>query len=83
MPSNRSRGESGGDRSAPRDLGVPVLQGRGIAVALKSQAVIWAVEAGFTSIRTHNAQSNGPMLAVNDRLGFVRDLAQIEFLKKL
>jgi mycothiol synthase len=56
---------------------------RGIAVALKSQAVIWAREAGFTSIRTHSAQSNSPMLAINDQLGFERNHATVVYLKDL
>jgi GNAT superfamily N-acetyltransferase len=74
---------------APREVsqrltGVhPEYRGRGIAVALKSQAVIWAAEAGFTSIRTHNAQSNGPMLAINDQLGFEQKHATIVYLKDL
>ncbi len=58
-------------------------RGRGIAFALKAQSAIWAAQAGYTSIWTQNAQSNAAMLAVNDRLGFERNRATIEYLKNL
>jgi GNAT superfamily N-acetyltransferase len=58
-------------------------RGKGIATALKASAAAWAKGAGYESIRTYNAQSNAPMLAVNDKLGFVRDHATVEYRKDL
>jgi mycothiol synthase len=58
-------------------------RGRGSATALTAASATWAKDQGFTLIRTFNAQSNTPMLAVNDRLGFEREHAQIEYLKDL
>ncbi|MFI0606604.1 MAG: GNAT family N-acetyltransferase [Anaerolineae bacterium] len=45
---------------------------QGIALALKLAAVDFARREGFDSISVWNADANGPMLAVNGRLGFQR-----------
>ena len=58
-------------------------RGRGIATALKARGAIWAVESGYSWIRTHNSQSNGRMLAINDRLGFTRGHATMGYFKDL
>ena len=56
---------------------------RGIALALKVVAAMWAKQNGYTTIRTDNAQANAPMLALNDRLGFERSLGIVEYTKTL
>jgi mycothiol synthase len=58
-------------------------RGKGIATALKVAAAAWAKQTGYTSIRTYNNRGNAPMLAVNDKLGFVRDFATVEYRKNL
>jgi len=47
-------------------------RGRKIARALKDAVNQRAIQMGFTRIRTNNDTRNGPMLAVNDRLGYER-----------
>jgi GNAT superfamily N-acetyltransferase len=58
-------------------------RGRGIATALKAAAATWAKDAGYRSVRTYNAKSNAPMLAVNRKIGFVFDRGFIELRKDL
>ncbi len=57
------------------------LRGKGVATALKVKNLIWAKERGYTEIKTWNNALNAPMLAVNTKLGFVRQPAEINFKK--
>lgn len=54
---------------------------RGIAVALKVHALGWAKAQGIELTKTWNATTNEGMLAINERLGFVKQPAWIEFVK--
>ncbi|HXF82911.1 MAG TPA: GNAT family N-acetyltransferase, partial [bacterium] len=56
-------------------------RGLGIATALKVRTVEYAQVMGYREIRTFNSSRNGPMLAINARLGFVRQPAWVEFLR--
>lgn len=58
---------------------VPECRGLGIATALKLKTVEYARQHGYLEIRTWNNSKNGPMLAINGKLGFVRQPAWIEF----
>ncbi|MDQ7843808.1 MAG: GNAT family N-acetyltransferase [Armatimonadota bacterium] len=62
---------------------LPEYRGLGIATALKLRTVEYAQVMGYREIRTFNSSRNAPMLAINAKLGFVRQPAWIDFLRVL
>jgi mycothiol synthase len=56
---------------------------QGIALGLKLRATRFARELGVPQVRTWNESNNAGMLAINIRLGFVRQPAWVEFVKHL
>lgn len=58
-------------------------RGRGLALATKVQALRWAKSTGAPYIRTNNHSVNGPMLAVNRKLGYIPEPGWFTLEKKL
>ncbi len=56
---------------------------RGIAMALKLRGIDYAQKKGIGEIRTWNESNNQGMLGINNRLGFVRQPAHIDFVKEI
>lgn len=59
------------------------VRGRQIATALKVKQLEVAKHLGFSMVRTDNDSRNAAMLAVNGKLGFVRQPAVLSMLKEL
>ncbi len=57
-------------------------RGRGIATALKIKQIEVAQKLGFNTIRTDNDTRNTAMLAINNKLGFVRQPAVLVMKKE-
>jgi mycothiol synthase len=62
---------------------LPEFRGRGLAQALKLKGIQWALAQGITKMFTANDLVNAPMLAVNEKFGFVHEPTHIRFGKKL
>lgn len=58
-------------------------RGKGVAGALKLQVIRHARDKGYTRIKTWNATTNLPIVVLNEKLGFVRQPAWIEYQKTL
>ena len=58
-------------------------RGRGIAIALKVKVIEFGKRNGYAMIKTWNDSDNAPMLAVNTKLGFKRQVGWIMMEKIL
>lgn len=58
-------------------------RGRGIAIALKLRVIRYALRNNYDKIKTWNDSENAPMLAVNTKLGFKREVGWITMEKNL
>src|SRR5437879_8986843 len=58
-------------------------RGRGIATALKLKVIEFGKKNGYRTIKTWNESSNNPILAINIKLGFKRQVGWIMMEKIL
>jgi GNAT superfamily N-acetyltransferase len=58
---------------------VPWLRGRGLGLACKLGSIRWAADNGITMMATTNDETNAPMLAINERLGYRRAGRRVEY----
>jgi RimJ/RimL family protein N-acetyltransferase len=59
------------------------FRSRGLALALKLRGVAYAKAHSFPTIMTSNDSLNLSILAINEKLGFVKDPAMILFARSL
>jgi len=58
-------------------------RGKGIAIALKLKVVDYAKSHGYEKLKTWNDSTNAPMLGINVKLGFKREVGWITLEKNL
>ncbi|NOL39534.1 GNAT family N-acetyltransferase [Kribbella sandramycini] len=76
--------ETDGDRAWSGMTGtIPAYRGQGLAKLVKSVALRRCAAAGVTSAYTSNDDENGPMLAVNNWLGYRRVQTEYVLLRSL
>lgn len=76
--------EVDGDRAWSGMTGtIPQYRGRGLAKLVKSVALRRCAQAGIVSAFTSNDDANGPMLAINNWLGYQRIETQTSLLRAL
>jgi len=76
--------EVAGDRAWSGMTGtIPAYRGRGLAKLVKSVALRRAAAAGITAAYTSNDDENGPMLAINNWLGYQRVQTEFALLRML
>jgi GNAT superfamily N-acetyltransferase len=61
----------------------PDYRGQGLALALKLRTIQFARERGYREMRTSNDATNGPMLHINDTIGFRREWALVILERRL
>ena len=60
---------------------LPDLRGRGLATLCNLATIRWAKENGIHTIVAGNDAGNAPLLAINERLGYVLRHERIEFTR--